>query len=389
MALMSGIRRIVCGISGGVDSAVAAFLLKQSGHEVHGLYMRNWDVSDEAGRCTADQDVEDAKFVCRQLQIPFHDVNFVKEYWNDVFSYLIHEYENGRTPNPDILCNKHIKFDAFLEYACSELKSDAIATGHYARRSNMDADGGVKLLKAEDTVKDQTLFLSQISQDALRKTLFPVGGLAKSAVKAIAVDAGLKKIARKKESMGICFIGSRNFHSFIEEYLEPRPAKFIDIEDGRIVGFHKGIHYWTLGQACHIPGQKQRYFVADKNIQTHDILVAPGTNHPALFTDSFMTGAPHWIHKAPPDLQNLGTVTLDFRFQHKHPLIPCTISRMSALCDSFHVTLSQPMRAITPGQFAVFYSDEECLGSAQIETLGPSLYSLNFKDEVLLPKVFS
>ncbi|XP_058596972.1 mitochondrial tRNA-specific 2-thiouridylase 1 isoform X3 [Neofelis nebulosa] len=254
-------RHVVCALSGGVDSAVAALLLRRRGYQVTGVFMKNWDSLDEHGVCTADRDCEDAYRVCQILDIPFHQVSYVKEYWNDVFSDFLSEYEKGRTPNPDIVCNKHIKFSCFFHYAVDNLGADAVATGHYARtsledeevfqqkhikrpeglfRNRFEVRNAVKLLQAADSFKDQTFFLSQVSQDALRRTLFPLGGLTKHFVKKIAAENRLHHVLQKKESMGICFVGKRNFENFILQYLQPRPGKFISIEDNRVLGTHKG-----------------------------------------------------------------------------------------------------------------------------------------------------
>ncbi|KAL5014729.1 hypothetical protein ScPMuIL_008999 [Solemya velum] len=224
------VKKVVCGMSGGVDSSVAALLLKEKGYEVVGLFMKNWDIANEQGKCMVDDDRKDAEFVCKRIGIPFHEVNFVKEYWNEVFSSFVTDYESGLTPNPDILCNKFIKFSKFLTYAVDNLGADAIATGHYARTSGSPTEG-IKLLKAVDSVKDQTFFLSQISQAALQKTIFPLGELTKDVVKHVACTAGLERIATKKESMGICFVGSRNFHQFIAEGVQHQIREY-DIQSG-------------------------------------------------------------------------------------------------------------------------------------------------------------
>ncbi|XP_046502576.1 mitochondrial tRNA-specific 2-thiouridylase 1 isoform X2 [Equus quagga] len=257
---MQAARHVVCALSGGVDSAVAALLLRRRGYQVTGVFMKNWDSLDEHGVCTADKDCEDAYRVCQILDIPFHQVSYVKEYWNDVFSDFLNEYEKGRTPNPDIVCNKHIKFSCFFRYALDNLGADAVATGHYARtsleddevfqqkhvkrpeglfRNRFEVRNAVKLLQAADSFKDQTFFLSQVSQDALRRTLFPLGGLTKDFVKKIAAENRLHHVLQKKESMGICFVGKRNFENFILQYLQPRPGKFISIEDNKVLGTHK------------------------------------------------------------------------------------------------------------------------------------------------------
>lgn len=379
--------RVVCGVSGGVDSAVAALLLKRKGYDVIGLFMRNWDLGDENGRCTADAECEDARYVCDHLHIPFHEVNFVKEYWNTVFSYLMDEYQAGFTPNPDVYCNKYIKFDVFHEHAVNMFNADAIATGHYAKTSagesleRVNDAEGVKLLVPKDSWKDQTLFLSQISQHALRRSVFPLGDLMKDEVRKLAVDAGMERIAKKKESFGICFIGSRNFQQFIEQYIEPRPGLFIDIDTNKVVAEHKGLHYWTVGQRSHIGGLSKAYFIAEKDAETQNIYLASGTDHPALFTETFYTDTPHWICSPPTGLSNQSDITLDFRFQHIFKTEKCVVCRTDC---GLMGRLLRPSRAITPGQFAVFYEGEVCLGSAKIIKLGPSLMQQKLDKEASL-----
>ncbi|XP_072003205.1 mitochondrial tRNA-specific 2-thiouridylase 1 [Engystomops pustulosus] len=393
---MQVVRHVVCAMSGGVDSAVSALLLRRRGYQVTGVFMNNWDVVDEHGMCSAEKDCEDAYRVCQKLDIPFHQVSYVKEYWHEVFSYFLNEYEKGRTPNPDVLCNKHIKFNHFLNYAIDNLGADAIATGHYARTSHEDEDifqnqylkssqtlfrnrfeirNNVKLLQAADFFKDQTFFLSQISQCALRKTLFPLGGLTKDFVKKIAAEAGFHHVLKRKESMGICFIGERNFEKFILEYLEPQPGNFVSIEDGKILGTHKGWFLFTLGQRARIGGLRDPWFVVDKDVATGDIFVAPCTDHPALFRDLLRTDRMHWIAEEPPaELVNNKMMDCHFRFQHQMALVPCVLTLNQD--GTVWATLAKPIRALTPGQFAVFYKGEECLGSGKILRLGPSLYTL-------------
>ncbi|XP_017601501.1 PREDICTED: mitochondrial tRNA-specific 2-thiouridylase 1 isoform X3 [Corvus brachyrhynchos] len=334
--------------------------------------MKNWDPLDEQGACSIDRDCEDAYRVCQKLDIPFHQVSYVKEYWNEVFSDLLKEYELGRTPNPDILCNKHIKFNYFLHYAMDNLGADAIATGHYARtsledeevfqqkhtrrpqrlfRNRFEVRNTVKLLQGADLFKDQTFFLSQISQDALRKTIFPLGDLTKSFVKKIAAEHDLHHVLKKKESMGVCFIGERNFEKFLLEvsntksvtifvffwpsvtvyrkissslwptYLEPQPGNFISIEDKKVMGRHKGWFLFTIGQRARLAGLKDAWFVVDKDVSTGDVYVAPSRDHPALYRDLLRTNRVHWIAEEPPaELVREKMMECHFRFRHQMAL---------------------------------------------------------------------
>ncbi|KAK5647787.1 hypothetical protein RI129_002679 [Pyrocoelia pectoralis] len=377
---MLKIRKVVIGISGGVDSAVTALFLKHKGYNVEGVFMQNWDITDETGICKSDEDYKDASFLCTKLNIPLLRVNFVKQYWNEVFSDLIKEYETGHTPNPDVLCNRYVKFDAFYHHARETLNADAIATGHYARTSfgsyleHYQPNKDVHLLKAVDKKKDQTLFLCQVNQRALRKTMFPLGSYVKADVKKIAVENGLEEIAKKKESMGICFIGTRNFPKFISEYVNNKPGNFIDIESGLIVGTHQGIHQWTIGQRANIEGLPMAYFTVKKDVKNNNIYVAQGTHHSSLYTDLLYTSKPHWIHSRPTELQNGNILECEFKFQHIEEFIRCQLYESN---EALVVLLEKTRRAITPGQFAVFYKDDECLGSAKIVQGGPSLQTLN------------
>lgn len=362
-------RKVAVAISGGVDSAVAAIKLLEKGFSVSGIYMKNWDVLDETGHCTGTGDVEDAKIVCQQLKIPYHEVNFVADYWNYVFMDFIADYEKGLTPNPDVLCNKYIKFDKLLEYSLKEIGADALATGHYANNSfgpylqHYDCSSKPRLLIAADSRKDQTFFLSQISNHALKKTMFPLAKMQKKMVKEIARQNNLYHVADKKESQGICFIGPRKFQEFISEYISPEKGNFIDIDTGKVVGEHNGIHQWTVGQKCRIGGLRIPYYVVKKD-SNNDIIVASGHNHPALFNSVVSTGLPHWIHTEPEDLKNGQVLTCWMRFQHGKPLTGCLITK--CFDGGLEVKLDQSLRALTPGQYCVFYKDNECLGSARI-----------------------
>ncbi|XP_067247234.1 mitochondrial tRNA-specific 2-thiouridylase 1 [Chanodichthys erythropterus] len=393
---MGVIRHVVCAMSGGVDSSVSALLLKRMGYHVTGVFMKNWDSHDERGVCSSERDCEDAYKVCKMLDMPFHQVSYIKEYWHEVFSNLLREYEKGRTPNPDIMCNKHIKFKHFYQYTVNTLGADAMATGHYARTSQEDEDvfqqkhvpaprtlfrdrfeirKPVRLYQGADRLKDQTFFLSQIPQDALRRTLFPLAGLTKDFVKKIAAEAGFQHVLKKKESMGICFIGERDFEDFILEYLEPIPGNFVSIEDGKIMGQHKGWFTLTLGQRARIGGQEDPWFVVDKDITTGDVFVGPTTNHPALLRDTLQTDRFHWITEEPPvELVRTQMMECHFRFNNRMPLTPCTVTLN--LDGSVWVMVKEPLRAMTPGQFAVLYKGDECLGSGKIIRLGPTKFTL-------------
>lgn len=373
MHLLKQIRKIAVGISGGVDSAVSAYILSKK-YETVGVFMKNWDLIDETGVCSVENDLNDAQEVCKLLGIPFYEANFVKEYWTEVFDNLISDYKKGLTPNPDILCNKNIKFNRFIDFAFNKANVNTIATGHYARNIICDnfKPPGAKLLKAHDSIKDQTFFLSQISQNALCKTIFPIGNLLKSQVKEIAWSVGLERIAKKKESMGICFIGPRNFKQFIMEYIAPSKGNLIDIDSGKTVGQHFGKHSWTIGQRCKIGGFDDAYYIAVKT-GNEDIFVAKGHNHPILFSDNLITEPAHWVHSEPINLSKC-IFSCEFRFQHGKPLINCFIYKLKN--NNLFIKLEKPLRALTPGQYAVFYKGNECLGSARIFHPGPSKYSL-------------
>eukprot|EP00088_Acartia_fossae_P020950 TRINITY_DN22440_c0_g1_i1.p1 TRINITY_DN22440_c0_g1~~TRINITY_DN22440_c0_g1_i1.p1 ORF type:complete len:420 (-),score=21.37 TRINITY_DN22440_c0_g1_i1:68-1327(-) len=400
--MLKGAKRVVLGMSGGVDSTVSAILLKQRRYEVIGVFMKNWDGIDETGVCTADKDCEEAERVANRLGIKFHVVNFVKEYWNEVFEDLIQDYSNGLTPNPDVLCNSRVKFTHFHDYAINQIGCDAVATGHYARNSygedlsfrSDDRANPAYLLKAVDRTKDQTFFLSQISQAALRNSMFPVGELTKTVVKQIASQAGFPEIAAKKESMGICFVGKkkstggRGFQEFISEYIDDKDGNFVDIDTQEIIGSHKGLHHWTVGQRTRLKRDADPYFVVSKDVAKNEITVGSEMDHPALFADSFFTLEPHWISGDPEELTSRAsdkTLACEFRFQNVAPLTKCVMSYNMAYTGNWEfmnrgsliISLSEPLRAITPGQFSVFYKGDVCLGSARIDRSGPSLYTLN------------
>jgi len=401
--LAGRVRKVVVGMSGGVDSTVSAILLKKRGFEVVGAFMKNWDGVDETGVCSADRDCEEAERVAKNLGIQFQTVNLVKEYWNEVFEDLLEDYKQGLTPNPDVLCNSRVKFSHFFNHAMNNIGCDAIATGHYARNSYgqdlefANSSQPAKLLKSVDRTKDQTFFLSQMPQEALRKTMFPVGELPKDVVKKIASQSGFPEIANKKESMGICFVGKksapgkRGFQEFISEYVPENPGNFVNIDTGEVLGRHAGLHHWTLGQKTKLNIDDNKYVVVDKDLKSNEIKVADDTKHPALYTENFFTSNPHWIAGAPDELRSPSSdrsMEAEFRFQNMSPLTQCVMSfNMSSTSNweyldqsSLVVSTAEPMRAVTPGQFAAFYRGDECLGSARIVRPGPSLYVLNIKN---------
>lgn len=352
---------IIVGMSGGVDSSVAAYLLKQAGHHVEGIFMKNWEGDDTDTYCPAEQDIADAQAVCDQLGIELHMVNFADKYWENVFAHFLTEYRAGRTPNPDILCNKEIKFKAFLDYA-KQRGADYIATGHYVRSKQMN--GVTSLLKGEDPQKDQSYFLYALSAAQLAQSLFPVGDLPKTQVRAIAAQLGFKNHA-KKDSTGICFIGERKFKAFLNEYLPAQPGN-IETIDGEIIGRHDGLMFYTIGQrqGLQIGGQKGKaespWYVARKDLQRNVLVVVQGDQHPALFQSTLMTGPLHWVNEA-PDFP----IKVTAKTRYRQPDQACRIETISH--GQYQVIFDTPQRAVTPGQSIVFYQDDICLGGGIIE----------------------
>lgn len=350
-------------MSGGVDSSVSAFLLKEQGYDVIGLFMKNWDDTDENGVCTATEDYKDVQAVATQIGIPYYSVNFEQEYWDRVFQYFLDEYKKDRTPNPDVMCNKEIKFKAFLDYAM-KLGADYIAMGHYAR-VRRDEDGTVHLLRGNDQNKDQTYFLNQLSQSQLKQALFPIGELEKPEVRRIAEKAGLKT-AHKKDSTGVCFIGERNFNEFLSNYLPALPGKMI-AEDGTVMGTHTGLMYYTIGQrkGLGIGGTKgdnnDPWFVIGKNQAKNELYVGQGYHHPKLYADYLMASDLSFTN---PDFnEQKFSCTAKFRYRQKDQGVHVTLNPDgTARVDFYH-----PVRAITPGQAVVFYRGEECLGGGTID----------------------
>lgn len=355
--------RVVLGMSGGVDSSVAALLLKEQGYDVIGLFMKNWDDTDERGICTATEDFKDVSTVAEQLDIPYYSVNFEDEYWDRVFEYFLSEYRRGRTPNPDVMCNKEIKFKAFLDYAL-DLGADYVAMGHYAQTVR-DEDGTVHLLRGKDANKDQTYFLSQLSQEQLQKTIFPLGHLEKPEVRKIAEEAGLAT-AKKKDSTGICFIGEKNFNEFLSNYLPNKPGKMVTL-DGEVKGEHSGLMYYTIGQrhGLGIGGGGEieaPWFVVGKDTETQTLYVGQGFHHENLYTEYLEASELNFTTGRPEGDSFRCTVKIRYRQED----VPVTVE-LSEDGQEAKIIFDEPMRAVTPGQAVVFYDGDECLGGGIID----------------------
>ncbi len=358
-------QRIIVGMSGGVDSSVAALLLQEQGHHIEGLFMKNWEEDDSEDYCSAAQDLADAQAVCDQLNIPLHRVNFSTEYWDRVFSYFLDEYRSGRTPNPDVLCNKEIKFKAFLEYALEQLDAEKIATGHYAR---LEEDAGQYVLqRALDENKDQTYFLYLLGQTQLARSLFPLGNLAKHSVRQLAESAGFPN-HKKKDSTGICFIGERKFREFLRRYL---PANQGDIEDpqGQVIGAHQGLMYYTLGQrqGLGIGGMKDTpeapWFVVGKDLERNKLIAAQGHEHPLLMSHELTADQLHWISGRTPEFP----IRCLARLRHRQPLQTCEVNQYGE--NHCRILFDRAQRAATPGQSIVFYDSRNCLGGGIIKSV--------------------
>ena len=345
--------RIVVGMSGGVDSSVAALLLKEQGYDVVGVFMKNWEEEDENGVCTAENDWADVREVCDRIGIPYYSVNFAKEYWDRVFSYFLKEYKAGRTPNPDVLCNREIKFRAFLDFAMT-LGASRMATGHFVR-----TDGEGRLLKGSDPNKDQSYFLYMVHAEQLRKSVFPVGGMTKAQVRQIAADRQLP-VSDKKDSTGVCFIGERNFKKFLSEYLPAQPGDMV-APDGEVVGRHDGLMYYTLGQRRGLGiggrGDGRSWFVIGKDLPNNRLLVAQGEDHPMLYSSRCRAEDVTWIGEAP--VREGETLRCTAKFRYRQPDQPVEVILRDG---SLMIHALTPQRAVTPGQSAVLYNGEECLG---------------------------
>ena len=362
--------RVVVGLSGGVDSAVTAWLLKQAGHEVIGIFMKNWEDDDDSEHCTSRQDFLDAAAVADVIGIDIEHVNFAAEYKDRVFAEFLREYQAGRTPNPDVLCNAEIKFKAFLDHAM-RLGAEKIATGHYARQRLNPATGRHELLKGADPAKDQSYFLHRLTQAQLSRALFPVGDLRKSDVRRIAAEAGLPN-AKKKDSTGICFIGERPFREFLGRYLQTRPGP-IKTSQGLTIGQHMGLSFYTLGQrqGLGIGGIKEKgaprgggdhapWFVARKDMAANTLYAVQGHDHPWLLSESLTFGDASWIAGEPPPLAAFSAKT-----RYRQQDAACTLQAGSAP-DTFCLRFAQPQWAVTPGQSAVLYDGPVCLGGGII-----------------------
>lgn len=361
--MSESLKKVIVGMSGGVDSSVSAYLLQQQGYTVEGLFMKNWEEDDSEEYCTAAADLADAQAVCDRLGIMLHTVNFTAEYWDNVFAHFLEEYKAGRTPNPDILCNKEIKFKAFLEFAADDLGSDYIATGHYARRA--DAEGKSRLLRGLDSNKDQSYFLYALSHEQIARSLFPVGELEKPEVRRIADDLGLVT-AKKKDSTGICFIGERKFCDFLNCYLPAQPGKIITV-DGDERGEHQGLMFHTLGQRKGLgiggtkEGTEDPWYVVDKDVEKNMLVVAQGHHHPRLMSVGLIAHQLCWVDREIWCDKKRCTVKTRYRQED----IPCTVIPKDDDCIEVHFDM--PVGAVTPGQSAVFYDKEVCLGGGIIE----------------------
>jgi tRNA-specific 2-thiouridylase len=358
-------QRIVVGLSGGVDSAVAALLLKQQGADVHALHMTNWN--DDDGYCTSSRDLQDARRICEQIGIPLHHVNFAKEYYQNVFEHFLSEYQAGRTPNPDVLCNREIKFGVFRDYS-KRLGGNLLATGHYARVRVVD--GHSQLFKAADLSKDQSYFLHAVSAGALAETLFPLGELRKQQVREIAYAHGLH-VSDKKDSTGICFIGERPFREFLSNYLPANPGS-IRTFDGEIVGRHDGLMYYTIGQrhGLGIGGRQDStgdpWYVAAKDLQKNELIVVQG-EHDLLFCDHLRTTPVSWIGTAPESYARKGSMPCTAKVRYRQADQSCLVRRLND--NRVEVLFEIRQRAVAEGQYAVFYQGDRCLGGAVIEQL--------------------
>lgn len=356
--------RVVVGMSGGVDSSVSALLLKQQGYDVVGVFMKNWDESDDSGVCTATEDYEDVKKVADKIGIPYYSINFEKEYWERVFEYFLNEYKKGRTPNPDVMCNKEIKFKSFLDFAM-KLDADYIAMGHYAK-TYRDANGTVHMMRPKDGNKDQTYFLSQLSQKQLSKVIFPLADLTKPQVRTIAEKYGLAT-AKKKDSTGICFIGERNFNKFLSGFLPAQAGEMVT-PDGQVVGQHAGLMYYTIGQrsGLGLGSTKEStapWFVVGKDLKHNRLIVEQGYDSDLLYSDQLVASGMSFFTGQPDHDFDLHCSA---KFRYRQPDVDVTL-HYHAKDNTATIDFDEPARAVTPGQALVLYKGEECLGGGTID----------------------
>ena len=352
-------RKIAIGISGGVDSAVSAYLLKKQGYDVMGVFMKNWNEEDENGVCTADQDFEDVRRICDTIDIPYYSVNFAREYWEKVFSIFLEEYKAGRTPNPDVLCTKEIKVKAFLDF-CMEIGAEEIATGHYCRVNKLC---GTRLIKGRDTRKDQSYFLCTLEAKQLERVQFPVGGYTKEYVRQIAREAGIP-VADKKNSTGICFIGERNFRKFLQGYLPAQPGE-MRTSAGEYIGMHQGLMYYTLGQRRGLNiggrGTGERWFVVGKDLKNNILYVEQGEDSPKLYSKVCVVD--HFSFVNPLDVKEFDCMA-KYRYRQPDQRVHVFIEGDKVLIEAY-----DKQRAVTPGQYAVLYSGDECLGGGPVSAI--------------------
>lgn len=373
--------KIIVGLSGGVDSSVVAALLIEQGYEVEGLFMRNWDsmtnndflgnkYQQELNMCPQEQDYNDALLVAEKLNIKLHRIDFVKEYWDEVFKYFIDEYQKGRTPNPDILCNKYIKFDKFLNYAITKLNANKIAMGHYAKLEYNANTKQFELKKPVDRNKDQTYFLSQLTQQQLAKVLFPLANLKKSAVRKIAEKYQLIT-AQKKDSTGICFIGERQFMQFLQNYIPNQPGKIIDIHTNTVVGEHIGVMYYTIGQrkGLNLGGMQEPYYVAKKDIEHKILYVAKASDERFLLSHWSEIIDLNWIVDLNKYVTNINEFNCFAKFRYRQEDREVLLTKQKN-GSSYKVTSKMPLKAVTLGQQAVFYLGELCLGGGTVNKVG-------------------
>ncbi|MFQ3289067.1 MAG: tRNA-specific 2-thiouridylase [Alteromonadaceae bacterium] len=372
--------KVIVGMSGGVDSSVSAHLLIEQGYQVEGLFMKNWEEDDTDEYCAAAQDLKDAQAICDKLGIKLHTINFATEYWDNVFEYFLAEYKAGRTPNPDIMCNKEIKFKAFLEFACEDLGADFIATGHYVQRELRIDSNHIKswtMIRGLDSNKDQSYFLYTLNEKQLAHTLFPVGHIDKPEVRAIAEKAGLVT-HNKKDSTGICFIGERKFKDFLGQYLPAQPG-IIESSDGEEIGHHEGLMYHTLGQrkGLRIGGLansgEEPWYVVEKDLLRNVLIVGQGHHHPRLFSKGLIANQLHWVNRLALSEPLMCTVKTRYRQEDVActvtPIISNGLNDEGSLSDEYEIIFDIQQSSVTPGQSVVFYQNDVCLGGGIINTL--------------------